>query len=258
MFWPWVQTAFRGRKFEGIIRRELEEVGPYPWHPVDNRPWWEHASKRFVHEEIFARAQISANRDFLLSLNPTVVYRVSQVWMAFGKRDGDQWLHFLRELASDRRVGSERLRRAVEQWEVIMAAQPGAWRTSSRVRGDGPAGTAVERSPHLFERRLEVYAKLLDAMRGAARGDMNPEARATMATELTNWYYSDGAGLLLSGRSLSQFLIARASLESHDVDADQVRNDLSWLRTELKVDLGVRQADERHVVLAQPEDERRW
>jgi hypothetical protein len=42
----------------------------------------EHAQRRFIHEELFQRHSISQNRDFLLSLDLTVVYQVSQLWIA--------------------------------------------------------------------------------------------------------------------------------------------------------------------------------
>ncbi|MGH9897139.1 MAG: hypothetical protein ACREA0_35125, partial [bacterium] len=110
--WPWLQALQRGRKFQRIIRRELEEIDPYPELPDAEKPWWEHATRRFVHEEFFRRDAISQNRDFLLSLDPTVVYQVSQLWIALEKRDGHQWIHFLSELASNRRVRSPALKRA--------------------------------------------------------------------------------------------------------------------------------------------------
>jgi hypothetical protein len=52
VFWPWLTALQRGRKFTRLIRHELDEIGSYPDHPVPERPWWDHATKRFVHEEI--------------------------------------------------------------------------------------------------------------------------------------------------------------------------------------------------------------
>ena len=77
VLWPWIQALQRGRKFTRIIHRELEEISPHPVDPEPDKPWWEHAQRRFIHEELFQRKSISQNRDFLLSLNPTVVYQVS-------------------------------------------------------------------------------------------------------------------------------------------------------------------------------------
>jgi hypothetical protein len=123
VFWPWLQTNFRGRKFEGIIKRELQEIGPRPPDPEKGKPWWEHATMRFVHEEIFDRRKTVENRDFLLSLDPTLVFEVSQLWTAFEKRNHQQWLAFLELLASDEKVGSLQLKEASLQWANVIGAQ---------------------------------------------------------------------------------------------------------------------------------------
>jgi hypothetical protein len=83
-FWLWLQAFQRGLKFQRLIRRELEEIAPHPPLPVEDLPWWQHATKRFVHQEFFERSNVAANRDFLLSLDPTVVYQVSQLWLSVG------------------------------------------------------------------------------------------------------------------------------------------------------------------------------
>jgi hypothetical protein len=162
VFWPWLQAFFRGRKFQGIVRRELQELGPHPAVPVSGKPWWEHATKRFVHEEVFAREKVSENRDFLLSLDPTVVYRVSQLWTALAKRDGDQWLHFIKELGNDKHVGSEELQKAHDQWEAILRAQPPGLRVLPRVRTvAGVAGSPRPDPDSLLQARLAKYQGLL-------------------------------------------------------------------------------------------------
>ena len=119
-FWPALQLIHRGRKFEGIIRRELEEIAPHPTQFQAGKQWWEHATKRFVHEEIFATHNISQNRDFLLSLNGDVVYKVSQLWIALEKHDADQWIEYLRQLSEDRRTTSDRLVDAYKSWLAVI------------------------------------------------------------------------------------------------------------------------------------------
>ena len=116
LFWPWLQSLQRGTTFQHMIRRELEEVAPNSKIP-ETQPWWEHLTKRFIHEEIFVRERVSENREFLLSLNPTVVYLVSQLWSAYDRRDAKQWLHFLDELANNRRVTSSKLEARSERLE---------------------------------------------------------------------------------------------------------------------------------------------
>jgi hypothetical protein len=128
--WPWLQARARGHRFEGIIRRELEEIGPNP-SEFSGQPWWLHLRKRFVHQAIFDPAQISENRDFLLTLDPDVVYKVSQLWAAFDKRNGDQFAYFVAALAENRRVKSARLLSAAKAWNAIIDMQPPEWRTSA-------------------------------------------------------------------------------------------------------------------------------
>jgi hypothetical protein len=260
LFWPWLQTFFRGRKFQGIIRRELEELGPHPPSPVDGKPWWEHMTKRFVHEEVFARERVSENRDFLLSLDPTVVYMVSQLWTALAKRDGAQWLNFLGELANDPKVGSDGLRQAHREWEAVVDAQPPELMALPRVREDASGSRAVEPGPALVEARLSAYQTLLGLTNAGSPGKattLKAKQRRTRAKELTAWFYG-GGGLVLSGDAHRAFYAARSRLEDEHATDEQVRTALSSLRTELKIDLGVRHPDERDVPMAPSQDQRAW
>jgi hypothetical protein len=118
--WPWLQVRSRGKRFQQIIKRELEEIGPNPEDPVQGKAWWEHVTKRFVHEEIFKHENISQNRDFLLTLDGTVVYQVTQLWTAFEKKDATQWIRCIDALSRNRRLSSEGLRDACEKWERII------------------------------------------------------------------------------------------------------------------------------------------
>jgi hypothetical protein len=258
IFWPWLQAFFLGRKFQGIIRRELEEIRPQPSGPVEGKPWWEHANKRFVHEEIFARERITENRDFLLSLNPTVVYCVSQLWSAFAKRDSNQWLHFLGELASSK-VGSDQLRLAQREWQAIVDAQPEELKVLPRVRRDSGSATPEQRTA-LITARLEAYQTLLQLTNVGPPGKamrLSPRERRKRAAALTAWFYG-GGGLLLSGDAHRAFYAARARLEDKYATVTTVRAVMSALRTELKIDVGVRHPDERDVSMAQSQDERAW
>jgi hypothetical protein len=106
-FWPWLQAWQRGSRFQALIKRELEEVGSHPEVPVPEKPWWEHATKRFVHQELLDRESVPQNRDFLLDLDPTIVYHVSQLWMALADRNGKQWRYHLSELAENEKVSTE-------------------------------------------------------------------------------------------------------------------------------------------------------
>jgi hypothetical protein len=160
-FWPWIQAFQRGRRFERIIGRELEEIGPHPGCPKPGKAWWEHAQRRFIHEELFQRHSISQNRDFLLSLDPTVVYQVSQLWIALEKRDGHQWLYFLGELANNDRVGSPELRSAHSKWKTIMDEQPKEWLETMGVPSAFRQEAVLARVPELFQKRFDAYSDLL-------------------------------------------------------------------------------------------------
>jgi len=259
-FWPWIQAFQRGRKFERLIRRELEEIGPPPDSPPDpNKPWWEYAGRRFIHEELFQQHSISQNRDFLLSLNPTVVYQVSQLWIALEKRDGTQWLHFLGALANNDRVGSDKLRGAHREWAGIIKAQRKDWLDPMGSPSDFRQGAALARAPELFQRRLEVYGDLLpltDYGRENNPKELTLDQRGDLENSLRAWFYKKGAGLLLSGRAFEQSQRARATLVMTDADPSAIQKELSKLRTDLKIDLGVRQPQERQVAAAWPEEER--
>jgi len=242
--WPWLVARQRGVRFQGLIRREMEEIGPWP-DKLGDRPWWQHLSKRFVHEEIFARQHISENRDFVLSLKPTVTYHVSQLWIAFEKRDSCQWLYHLGELSTNKYVGSKKLRRAASDWRWLLEGYTNSDATIS-VRTPPPM-TLASQPPGLFETRLLAYGALLPLTRPKPDGQTQ-----TSPDALTDWYYASGNGLLLSGDALRAFLDARKTLRDPSATTDSVKETMSALRTELKIDLGTRHPDERRVELARP------
>lgn len=257
--WPWLQTAQRRRRFQGIIRRELQEIGPHPQEPDERTPWWEHATKRFVHEELFRRDAISDNRDFILSLNPTVTYQVSQLWIALEKRDGHQWICFLEQLADNPKVASPELKNAYEKWQAIVAKQRRDWLQTMGIPSDFRRNGALARVPSLFEKRFEAYASLLPLTKYGAEDRpkvLNRARRRKLTDDLTAWFYHEGRGLLLSGRALTQFNRVRETLGEVCVEPGRVRDEFSQLRTDIKIDLGVRQPSERNVGAAWPEDER--
>ena len=54
------------------------------------------------------------------------------------------------------------------------------------------------------------------------------------------WYYDGGAGLLLADQALAQFVRVRGLLVDPKAPPRHVRDAMSLLRTDLKIELGVR------------------
>jgi hypothetical protein len=110
------QAEDRRNRFENLIQRELEELGPCPEEKKKSAGnWTDYQVKSFLHAKIIDNP--SENRDFILSLEPTVVYQVAQLWEAKKSADGEQWLNYLGEL-SKRYAG--KVTKAYEQWEPIV------------------------------------------------------------------------------------------------------------------------------------------
>lgn len=130
--WPMSLTRHRARRAHAWIRRELEEIGPWASPtPQTETHWWEHLSRRFAHEELVARSIITDNRDFLLTLDPQVVYHLFQLWVAFDKGDGSEWSYHLTELSKQRALKSADLTNAASAWGTLIKRhkeqQPGKW-----------------------------------------------------------------------------------------------------------------------------------
>jgi hypothetical protein len=119
LLWPAIQARARRTAFRRLIVRELEEIGPYPLEPNGSN-WWEHQRKEFVHAKIFA--DTSKNRDFILSLEPDLVYLVSQLWNAKRAKDQNQWLHYLQMLSDAKYDREGWIAKAHQQWVQLCSA----------------------------------------------------------------------------------------------------------------------------------------
>ncbi|HET9774370.1 MAG TPA: hypothetical protein VFP25_05230 [Nitrososphaeraceae archaeon] len=80
LLWSDIQSWHRKRKFKNLICRELEELKP-PEKKDPEKNWNEHFNKKLIHREIFNN--VAENRDFILSLDPDLVYYVSNLWNAY-------------------------------------------------------------------------------------------------------------------------------------------------------------------------------
>lgn len=96
--WPELQRRYKRRRFEGLIKRELGELRPFPQERTEtSASWTDHQKKNFLHKQIIQ--DVSKNRNFILSLDPDLVYELSQLWDARTSADGVQWLWYLECLA---------------------------------------------------------------------------------------------------------------------------------------------------------------
>jgi hypothetical protein len=112
--WPMIQNWHRGRTFTNLIFRELQEVGPYP-KEAERDHWARHLTKNFAHRRILS--ELSDNRDFVLSLDPDLVYNLMQLWDAYEARDEQQWLYYLEKLAEYDASG--KLKQVRADWGVL-------------------------------------------------------------------------------------------------------------------------------------------
>jgi Zn-dependent M16 (insulinase) family peptidase len=101
LIWPAMQSENRRCEFKALIFRELKELSPYPKN-AQHQGWWEHQNKNFIHQKIFQNS--SENLDFILSLNPELVYFVSQLWEAKNDKNATQWLNYLKELSEYKEI----------------------------------------------------------------------------------------------------------------------------------------------------------
>jgi hypothetical protein len=121
--WPYIQEKNRERAFRKLILRELEELSPYPSAVVEDygknkAAWTRHITKKFVHQEIFAK--VTENRDFILSLSPDLVYLVTQLWDAKATNDHVQWLEFLNRLSAPEYDEHQRIRGNHTKWKKLI------------------------------------------------------------------------------------------------------------------------------------------
>ena len=83
----------------------------------------------------------STNRDFLLSLPPSLVYHASQLWIAYDKQDLDQWRWHLRRLIEDKELAgalsTKESRHALERWDHFAKDGPTAEKAAAH-RTAGP------------------------------------------------------------------------------------------------------------------------
>lgn len=109
VFWSHIQRLYQRYAFENLIFRELEEFRPFPKDPQSKQKtkWTEYfdiKNKKFIHKTVFENP--SQKLSFLLSLDPDLVYFVSQLWNDFENQsnktapDSLQFYYYLEKIYS--------------------------------------------------------------------------------------------------------------------------------------------------------------
>jgi hypothetical protein len=116
-FWSTIQSLQKRRLFQNLIYRELKELKPYT-EGEQLTQWHCYVKRDFVHQKIFEN--VSENRDFILSLNPDLIYYISQLWYSVTpkKENAIQWLYYLYEIA--RHSKNKDIKKTWEEWAQVV------------------------------------------------------------------------------------------------------------------------------------------
>jgi len=116
---PAIQAWYRQLAFRRLILRELEELKPYPACKQPGKNWWDHQKRTFIHQKIFQNP--TENRDFILSLDPELVYFVTQLWDALERQesDGEQWLWYLENIR-DKYDRNADIKEVYNKWKKLI------------------------------------------------------------------------------------------------------------------------------------------
>jgi hypothetical protein len=116
------------------------------------------------------------------------------------------------------------------------------------------------RTAALIEPRIAAYSLMVKECRAYADESSPPNPvdvpfaeRQQLAARMQAWYYEHG-GWLMDGNTFNSYLAARTTLLDKDARADPVFKALSMLRTDMKIELGVREPSEREAPLARSEE----
>jgi hypothetical protein len=105
--WPFILGKRQRHRFKRLMLRELQELKP------NGEQWDEREKPDYVHRTVVEDLQ--AHLDFVLSLDPRIVYDLRRMWWAFG-RDGREFLDRLWTLGHRNRKIQENAR----EWEKTL------------------------------------------------------------------------------------------------------------------------------------------
>jgi hypothetical protein len=94
----------------------------------------------------------------------------------------------------------------------------------------------------LIEARLPMYEVLWELADYGPQGSpkqLSDDERQELVAKIRTWYYTNGAGLLLSDRARRQWSAVQEQLLATPSDAEAIRKAMSCLRTSLKQDIHV-------------------
>jgi hypothetical protein len=118
LIWAFIQKKYRKSALTGLIVRELEELSPYPDKRADGLiEWTDYQKKNFIHQEIFKKP--GDFKEYILELDPELVYFVSQLWDAKKNFDSEQWLYYLGKL-TNYFPNNKSIKECHEKWKFLL------------------------------------------------------------------------------------------------------------------------------------------
>jgi hypothetical protein len=94
----------------------------------------------------------------------------------------------------------------------------------------------------LAENRASAYEKLwkgLALIRPADDEEVSHEKRKQVEKLLADWYHDDSGALYMSWLTARRYMLLRRALDNKDSSSKMIRNQISLLRTRLKIDCGI-------------------
>jgi hypothetical protein len=125
--WNSFQSKWNGRHFQKLMLRELEELQPTKNEDTKIGDLASYVRRKFMHKEVLQNPL--ENRDFIMSLDPNLVYLTNQLWSLFDRND----IHFLKYLY-DISIGKKsiskwpydrkgKIGRACDEWIIIVGKE---------------------------------------------------------------------------------------------------------------------------------------
>jgi hypothetical protein len=155
VFWSNIQAHNRRQSFQRLIFRELEEVSPYLEVKKYGMKWYQHQKRKFIHQEIFKDS--TQNRDFIFSLDPSVVYYVTQLWNTIKPchDDPQQWLHYLHKIALY--SNNSKIKKAWVKWaKIIISYDTNGHHLQAEEVADNLSGLFIQWTS-MFHSNITIY-----------------------------------------------------------------------------------------------------